>query len=1289
MKTKLINVSVILALILVTVLSVTNEAKAATLDVCPSGCSYSSIQTAILNAAPDDTITVAAGTYTEKITIFKPLTLQGTDAVIDGSGSGPVVSIVANDVSFSGFTVKNAGTDPASAAAIALVNVTGCTVSNVATENNLFGFALLNADSNTFTGNTLNGSGLYGIYVGYNANGASTDNSIANNTISSSGKDGIYVDINSSNNTITANQIINTVGVGGEGNGIYLYRAPSNTITANTISGNAKYGIETKGSGNSTISNNTLTNNLYGIYLRHDSVVSSTPTTILHNKLFGNTEFDLRTTTEFSSIPAEMNWWGSAAGPAAGKVSSNVDYLPWCLTEACLAATAPVHNATQNTWFNEIQPAIDAASSGDVIEVGPGTYLQPNPGTEKAGIKINKALTLKSTHGAAATIIEVADGNLTRGIQVIGPNLGLVTIDGFTVKGFTQTGIIHYYDTKVGTAVHVLNNIVIPRGNYLKNGIQVSGDNSIVRGNTIIGAYLTEDWGSAGILVDEANNVLIENNTIGGGDNGMDYGIAVSNYTNDNYGNLTILNNTITNADIGFGITNYYSGTVSDILFQYNKVTGHDWAAYAYMGTGATNTNIDLTINWWGTPTGPLPGTVDITGAAYKPWCLNEACTVLSSEAGVAVLNPGATPADFTAAAAAANQIVFTAGTYNAAAPFVVDQPGLTILLQDGVVIQNTGSCFTIDANYTTIKTESIGGAKCIPTNGAHGILANGSRLNIVIEGLEIDGTGQTTGDGIHFAGGITDLVIVNNKVHDLTGHGLYFAVTPTNVVDIQGNLFALNGGVGVSSPEDINVAFNSWGAYGGPTAGDGISGITSFVPWTHVDLYMLSSGTPTLNTVMAGNEITYTIYGNLQQIKGVDFTLTIPAGVEYVSSAAKDVYEHETLTAGAGTLRFVGYNLAAAPKTGEAIALFEVKLKGVTLGTYELKLGSDLFSMAPSFGSSNFVYAYELKSGTLNVLDELKIIDIDLLQSADLSNWVAVPGSLTAGFDIPLNPANAYEYLDVDSLTSNRPLADGLYPFYIDETNVPANFFAYWAAKGVVAGASGWQGIMWEIINGDEPMFYLKVSDTGTTFDLIDGLQYLQSGGTVLNPLRISGDYPLGAYSYSGVLKDAFGLEAAVEVGIRFIGPYTVTGTVSMQSRSTRAGVPATLNGGTFGPYDTQSFEAMSNNLVFTNVAADTYIFTTLQPRYLNIPASMNKVVLVVANRTLPALQLKGGNANWTDNKVDVSDAGVVGAKFGIGNINDDADVNFDDVVDILDLSLVGVNYMLTSETAYGAWTP
>ena len=104
--------------------------------------------------------------------------------------------------------------------------------------------------------------------------------------------------------------------------------------------------------------------------------------------------------------------------------------------------------------------------------------------------------------------------------------------------------------------------------------------------------------------------------------------------------------------------------------------------------------------------------------------------------------------------------------------------------------------------------------------------------------------------------------------------------------------------------------------------------------------------------------------------------------------------------------------------------------------------------------------------------------------------------------------------------------------------------------------------------------------------------------------------------------------------------------------------------------------------------------MFTTQQPRYLNIHTSMNREVAVSGDILLPELQLKGGNAVWTDNFINISDASVVSAmcELTVADLLEGetlgGDVNFDGVANIQDLAMVAGNFDLSSEDAYAAWT-
>jgi len=157
----------------------------------------------------------------------------------------------------------------------------------------------------------------------------------------------------------------------------------------------------------------------------------------------------------------------------------------------------------------------------------------------------------------------------------------------------------------------------------------------------------------------------------------------------------------------------------------------------------------------------------------------------------------------------------------------------------------------------------------------------------------------------------------------------------------------------------------------------------------------------------------------------------------------------------------------------------------------------------------------------TITVWELPEVTAVSLQSSTDLTNWTAVEGDLEGGYEMCLNPVIDYHYLDIDELTSTVELMSTAFEqnaFFLDTVNLPEGFYEYWATKGVVEGATGWQGIMWDIINGDAPMFYISY-DGIDDYALIDGLLYQAGGGA--QTLRINGDYPPGNYTFTGSVTD------------------------------------------------------------------------------------------------------------------------------------------------------------------------
>ncbi len=225
---------------------------------------YSTIQSAINDANPSDTIFVYNGTYYENVVVNKTVNLIGEDCnntIIDGGGNDDVIQVIENSVYISGFTIQNCKLSPTYAGVD--IHSESCTIENNNIVSNVDGIFGHGASDMAIANNTILLNNNHGIYLlSFSNNNTIIDNNITGNYVQ-----GIRIQ-DSFNNTISDNKIEENID---DGINLYLY-AHDNIISNNIIKNNYDDGIQLYDScDNNIISNNIITDNTDEGILLNDS----------------------------------------------------------------------------------------------------------------------------------------------------------------------------------------------------------------------------------------------------------------------------------------------------------------------------------------------------------------------------------------------------------------------------------------------------------------------------------------------------------------------------------------------------------------------------------------------------------------------------------------------------------------------------------------------------------------------------------------------------------------------------------------------------------------------------------------------------------------------------------------------------------------------------------------------------------------------------------------------------------------------------------------------------------
>ena len=216
-----------------------------------------SIQEAINMAIAGDTIRVLPGIYRESnISIDKPLTIHGVDRpVIDGEGEGYIIVIKADNVTLSGFDIRNTGRSYVrDYAAIILEKSNDFIIENNRLENVFFG-----------------------IYLAETERGIIRDNRIESYDIrEASSGNGIHLW------SVKSPKIIDNY-VAGMRDGIYLEFVDDAEITGNTSNNNNRYGLHYMFSNGGRYYGNTFRNNGAGVAVMYSDNVDMMDNLFEHN----------------------------------------------------------------------------------------------------------------------------------------------------------------------------------------------------------------------------------------------------------------------------------------------------------------------------------------------------------------------------------------------------------------------------------------------------------------------------------------------------------------------------------------------------------------------------------------------------------------------------------------------------------------------------------------------------------------------------------------------------------------------------------------------------------------------------------------------------------------------------------------------------------------------------------------------------------------------------------------------------------------------------------------------
>ena len=341
------------------------------------------IQKAINEASPSDTIHVAAGIYPEPpagspLTVNKTLTLLGAQNGVDARGRVATESIVtdsqgtyvtASNVVIDGFTFENS-TNPAftNYGILMGAGTTGTQLLNNIIQNNIVGIGLANSGGSQvlIRHNQIQNNNVFfnvccaggtGIYTDEFVSGGAVKNVLIEEN-AFIGNDDAGIDVSNTALPGVSGLDVSTNSFDMNGRGVVLFNTHMSTIHDNSITNSTFVGSAAirlfDNNSNLSIMNNDLTTGAgRAIRLSFLGLVGGPSSGVVINEnnigTVGFTNFVgegllVEPGSHVGTVNAECNWWGSPSGPfnatnnptgTGEEVVGDADFTPW------LAAPAP------------------------------------------------------------------------------------------------------------------------------------------------------------------------------------------------------------------------------------------------------------------------------------------------------------------------------------------------------------------------------------------------------------------------------------------------------------------------------------------------------------------------------------------------------------------------------------------------------------------------------------------------------------------------------------------------------------------------------------------------------------------------------------------------------------------------------------------------------------------------------------------------------------------------------------------------------------------------------------